>query len=124
MGERFLEEKAKRFKHKRDLAHERELCSPNLLSVIQDKSEKRFRFCCPSEELKAGNIVIFVAEPGRLLVTVFRGSRRAGEVDSAGSAELKSIFAQHPALSDSVKAKVREGPDIAGFYEATLTFSR
>lgn len=124
MGEKFLEEKAKRFKHKRDLAHERELCSPNLLSAIQDRSEKRFRFSCPGEQLEVGNSVILVAEPRRDLVSVFRGSRRVGEVDFAGSVELRSIFSQHQALSSSVEAKVCSGPDIAGFYEATLKLPR
>jgi hypothetical protein len=120
MGEKFLEQKAKRFKHKRDLEHERELRSPNLLSAIKDRQRKHYRFSCPNEKLALGSPVMFVAEEDRVRVTVFRGVRRVGEVDAAGSAELKSLFAQHPALSNSVRAKVFTGPDIAGFYEATV----
>ena len=124
MGEKFLEEKAKRFKHKRDLEHERQLCSPNLLSSIQDRRHMLFRFVAPSEHLKCGDRVMFVAEIGREFATVFRGNRRIGEVDAGGSAELRSIFAQHSVLSDSVSAQVRSGPDIAGHYEATLMLPR
>jgi len=124
MGEKFLQEKAKRFKHKRDVEHERELRSPNLLSAIQDRQRKHYRFSCPNEELPIGSIVMFVAEVRRALVTVFRGVRRVGEVDAAGSAELKSLFSEHAALSNSLRAKVCEGPNLASFYEATLLSPR
>jgi hypothetical protein len=120
MGEKFLEEKAKRFKHKRDLEHERQLCSPNLLSSIQDRKHRLFRFSSPAEELNVRDRVLFVSEDNRELVTVFRGNSRIGEVDAGGSAELRSIFAQHPALSNSVPAQVRCGPDIGGHHEATI----
>ena len=120
MGEKYLEQKAKRFKQKCDIEHERELRSPDLLSVIKDRSQKHYRFYCPSEQLKAGNTVVFVAEKERHMVSVFRGARRIGEVDGAASAELKAMFLVHSALGDSIKARVCEGPDIAGYYEATI----
>src|SRR5205823_4670726 len=100
MGEKFLEQKAKRFKQKCDIAHERELRSPSLLSAIKDRSEKQYRFYCPNERLKVGNTVMFVAEKGRDMVSVFRGARRIGEVIGAASGELRGIFSVYPALGD------------------------
>jgi hypothetical protein len=124
MGEAYIQGNKDRFKHKTEASHKQELGSPNLLSAIADKVTRHYRFRCVEKKLRIGSDVLFVAEPGRDLVSVFRGNERIGEVDPAGSADLECFFGGHPVLSNRVPARVCGGPDIIGFYDAILRLPR
>ena len=120
MGEAYIQGKKHRFKHKAEASHEKELGSPNLLSAIADTITRHYRFRCTGKTLNIGSSVLFVAEPDRDLVSVFRGNERIGEVDPGASADLQRIFMEHPVLSSRVPARVCGGPDMIGYYDAIL----
>jgi hypothetical protein len=120
MGEAYIQGKKHRFKHKAEASHEKELGSANLLSAITDRITRHYRFRCTGKTLKIGTDVLFVAEPERDLVSVFRGNERIGDVDPGASADLQRIFMDHPPLSNRIPARVCGGPDILGVYDAIL----
>lgn len=120
MGEAFLQGVKDRFRHKTEASFEQELASPDLLSAVQDKVARHYRFRCAERKLRLGSIVLFVAEPNRDLVSVFQGNQRIGELDVGGSADLRHFLSEHPVLSSRIPARVCGGPDLLSFYDAIL----
>jgi hypothetical protein len=124
MGEEYIQGKKDGFKHQSEAGHKEELASPNLLSAIADKEARHYRFHCTEKKLRIGSDVLFVAEPEKDLVSVFRGNERIGDVDPGSSADLQRIFGQHPVLSNRIPAGVCGGPDMLGFYDAIIRVPR
>jgi hypothetical protein len=116
MGELYIAEKAKGFNHKAEKEHAEKLSSAGLLAAIRDLSQRVVRFEAPG--------TVRLLEENRNLMTVIHGTSRVGEVDGAGTKELRALLSAHPELGGMVTAKVVAGPDWSGTYEAAICILR
>ena len=123
MGELYIAEKAKGFNHKAEKEHAEQLSSAGLLAAIRDLSQRVIRIEAPGTNLSSGTRVRLLEE-NRNLMTVIHGTSRVGEVDGAGTTELRALLSAHPELGGMVTAKVVAGPDWSGTYEAAICILR
>ncbi len=120
MGDNYIAEKAKGFQHKAEKEHAEKFSSPGLFAAIEDISQRVVRFVAGGPVLPHGTKVRFLEEH-RDLITVLQRTSRIGEVDQAGTAELRALFSSHPELGGAVPAKVINGPDWSGAYDAVVS---
>lgn len=119
MGDDYMAEKAKGFNHKAEKEHAEKFSSAGLFSAIQDVSQRVVRFSAPSTHFPAGTRVRFIEE-NRDFLTVIHSTSRVGEVDAAGTTELRVFLSAHPEHGGMIAAKVVTGPDWSGAYEAVV----
>lgn len=123
MGEQFLADQAKWFKHRQDVQHARHFGAADLLTATVDRRDTTYRFKSDGAEMIKITPLLFIDDDHEG-VSVFRGMRRVGYVDAGGSVDLRDLFARFPALGKSVKAYVCEEQDWTGHYAAKLSHSK
>jgi hypothetical protein len=123
MGELFLADKDKWFKNRQDAQHKKHFEAADLLTATADRQETRYRFKSDNADLKMIGSLLMV-DDGHERVSVFRGMRRVGYVDAAGSTDLRELFARFPALGKSMKAYICEEQDWTGYYAAKISHSK
>ena len=122
MGELFLADKDKWFKNRQDRLHKKHFEAADLLTATGDRSETRYRFKTTDSGLKM-IVSLLLVDDGHAGVSVFKGLRRVGMIDAAGSADLRDMFARFPALGNSIKAYVSEEQDWTGYCSAKISHS-
>ena len=123
MGELFLADRDKWFKNREDAQHKKHFEAADLLTATADRKETKYRFKSDKPDLQKIGSLLFV-DDGHELVSVFRGMRRVGYVDAAGSADLRELFARFAALGKSINAHVCEEQDWTGHYSAKISHSK
>jgi len=119
MGELYIAEKAKGFNHKAEKEHAAKFSSAGLFAAMEDVCQRVVHFLAPGTSFPAGTRVRFLEE-NRDVMTVIHATSRVGEVDGAGTAELRALLSAHPELGNMIPAKVISGPDWSGTYEAAI----
>jgi hypothetical protein len=123
MGEKFLAEKAKRFKQRQEQKRAELLDSTDLLTAIDDHKETLYRFYSPEQDL--GKITpLLLVDEGREAVSVFAGNTRVGQLDAPSSSDARELLRRFRGLGRSLKAYVHDGPDWTGYYTAKLSSSK
>lgn len=123
MGELFMADKDKWFANRQDRLHKQHFESADLLTATEDRKEIKYQFKSDKTDLKMSASVMFV-DDGHPCISVFRGMRRIGFLDSGSSADLQKLFGDHPALGKSIKANICEDKDWAGNYSAKISHSK
>jgi len=123
MGEKFLIEKAKRFKQRQEQKRQQLLEAGDLLTALEDRKETLYRFKSDEDDLQKIRSLMLVDE-GRAMVTVFAGNRRVGELDGPSSSDARELMRRYPGLGKSLKAYVHSSADWTGYYTAKLSTSK
>ena len=123
MGELFLADKDKWFASRQDRQHKKHFEAADLLTATADRRETRYRFKSDKSDLKKINSLMLI-DDGHPCVSVFCAMRRVGFLDAAASDDLRKLFKEFPALSNSIKAYICEEKDWTGHYAAKISHSK
>jgi hypothetical protein len=122
MGEDLERKRARKFRHEADAVMEAELKSRNLFSSIPTvlRTLYRCRLTREDVELSAGTQVI-LGDEGDASISVFMRTKRIGEVDAAGTAELRVAFAAEQRAAGAVYATVVDPPGLSGMFTVKVS---
>ena len=123
MGKEFLEAKKERYKRKMDQERLKQLGGTELLDALAEQVNKLLRFKCHDDaDPPAGTKVFLVLAPTHSRAQVYQGGTMIciGEVDDAGTQELRALKVKHPISGGAFNAEVREQKDWTGYAKAQL----
>ena len=123
MGKEFLEAKKERYKRKMDQERLRQLGGNELLDALAEQVNKLLRFKCHDDaDPSVGTKVFLAITPSHSRAQVYQGGTMIciGEVDDAGTQELRALAEKHPISGGAFNAEVKERKDWTGYAKAQL----
>lgn len=120
MGDDFINNRNTTYKRQNEKVHAEEYKQLGISLLADEKTSYVFRFRSPGVELEIGEEICLADVPEKERVRVMQGAVMIGELDAAGSAKLRELFAEHECLGGFVTASVTAKKDISGYAKAKL----
>ncbi len=122
MGEDLERKRARKFRHEAEAVMEAELKERNLFSSAPTvlRTLYRCRLNRQDVELSAGTKVI-LGDEHDANISVFLRTKRIGEVEPVGTAELRVAFAAEQRAADAVFATVVDPPGLSGMFTVKVS---
>jgi len=121
MGDEFIKTQSQSYRRQAEKIHAEEFNQRGIFFEVPERTNYVFRFNAPGVEPQPGEQVWLADVPGKQGVRVMLGTTTIGEVDTVGSAKLRTLFADNENCGGILPGVIVQIKDLAGYAKAKVS---